>query len=253
MFFKTKSRYIALTLILLLLAVSVILLINKVSDSQKKLNQAADIIESLGKTSFSIDADISDSIDINTSFTIPISIPVHVRMNVSVNAPLSMNVPVMQTLKIPYSVRIDEIMPVDTFFIFPEGITTNINDSIGFNTKIKTRIWPGIRFPVTISGSMPLKQSLYLDPEKLHVSSEIPVHLRLNDSIPVYLDFTVPVKDTLPMNLLIDADATISFYAPLPVKGRLPLKMNTPVEIDFSKTPLKAKFDSLANVMRKIL
>lgn len=248
-----KPRYIVIFLSIAILAVAAVLLINKVIDSQEKLNQAADIIESLGNTSFFIDADISDSIDINTSFSIPVSIPVHVLMNVSVNVPLNMNVPVIQTLKIPYSVRIDEIMPVDTFFTFPDGITTNVNDSIDLNTKFKTRIWPGIRFPVTISGSIPLKQTLYLDPEKLHVSSEIPVHLRLNDSIPVYLDFTVPVKENIPMKLQIDADAMISFYIPLPVKGKLPLKMNTPVEIDFSKTPLKAKFDSLANVMRKIL
>lgn len=251
---KRIIKYILLILIIILLAVSSVLLIFKVRDSQQKLNQAADIIESLGNTSFFIDADILDSLDINTSFSIPVSIPVHVVMKVSVDAPLNMNVPVKQTLKIPYSVKIDEIMPLDTIFTFPDGLTTNVNDSIDVkNAKFRTRFWPGIRVPVTINGSMPLKQTLSLDPEKLHVSSEIPVHLRLNDSIPVYLDFTVPVKDKIPMELVIDADAMISFYAPLPVRGKIPLKMNTPVKIDFSKTPLKQKFDSLAKVMRKIL
>jgi hypothetical protein len=251
---KVKTRYIVFTfVILLLLTVSAILLINKISDSQKKLNQAADIIESLGKTTFTIDADIHDSIDINTSFTIPVSIPVHVVMKVKVDAPLNMNVPVKRSMTIPYSIVINEIMPVDTFFQFPEGITAAVNDSIPLNSRVKTKFWPGIKVPVTISGSMPINQTLSLNPEKLRVSSNIPIRLQLNDSIPVYLDFSIPVNDSIPMELLIDADAQISFYAPLPVKGRLPLDMNTPVKVDFSKTPLKAKFDSLANVMRKIL
>lgn len=250
---KTKTRYIAFTLVLLLLAVSVTLLIHKVNDSQKKLDKAADIIESLGNTSFTIDADIRDSIDIATTFYIPVSIPVHVLMNVTVSAPLKMNVPVLQTLKIPYSIRIHEIMPVDTFFYFPEGINAEVSGTIPIDSRMKIKFWPGLRIPFTVNGSMPLKQTLSLNPGKIKVSSEIPVHLLLNDSIPVYLDFTVPVKDTIPMNLLIDADAQITFYTALPVEGRLPLQMNTPVKIDFSKTPLKAKFDSLANVMRKIL
>ncbi|MFH0866000.1 MAG: hypothetical protein V1904_07380 [Bacteroidota bacterium] len=250
---KTKTRYVTFTLILLLLAVSAILLINKVINSQKKLNQAADIIESLGQTSFTIDADIHDSIDIATTFRIPASIPVHVLMNITVDAPLNINVPVTKFIQIPYSVRINEIMPVDTFFNFPEGINAAVNDTIPIDDRMRIQFWPGIQIPFVIKGTMPLNQTLSLNPGKMRVACEIPVHLLLNDTIPVYLDFTVPVKDTIPMNLLIDADALITFYTSLPVEGRLPLQLNTPVKIDFSKTPLKAKFDSLANVMRKIL
>jgi hypothetical protein len=249
-----KTRFILYSAaIVLLLTVMSVLLINKVIDSQKKLNQAADIIESLGNTSFSIDADIQDSIDINTSFDIPVSIPVHVVMSVRLDAPLSMSVPVKKSMHIPYSINITEIIPVDTFFRFPDGITAAVDDSIALNTQLKIKFWPGIRLPFNVTGNMPLNQTLSLNPEKLRVSSDIPIHLSLNDSMPVFLDFIVPVQDTIPMNLVIDADALISFYAPLPVKGKLPLKMITPVEIDFSKTPLKAKFDSLAKVMREIL
>jgi hypothetical protein len=250
---KYKPKYFIYIFVLLLLAVSAILLINKVIDSQKKLNQAADIIESLGTTSFFIDADIQDSIDINTSFYIPVSIPVHVLMNVSVNVPLNMNVGVKKTLKIPYSVKINDLMPVDTFFRFPEGINAAVNDTIPINDRLKIKFWPGMKIPFLVNGSVQLNQTLSLNPGKIRVASEIPIHLQLNDSIPVFLDFMVPVSDTLPMDMLIDSDAMISFYASLPVKGKLPLKMKTPVLIDFSKTPLKGKFDSLASVMRKIL
>lgn len=250
---KSGLRYILPSVFLVLMVVAAIFLINKVYDSQSKLEQAADIIESLGNTSFTIDADIQDSIEINTSFIIPVSIPVHVVMNVKVDAPLNMNVPFNKTLKIPYSVEINEIMPIDTLFRFPDGITADVNDTIPIHQKLKIRFWPGMNIPFSVSGKMPLNQSLSLNPGKIHVSSEIPIHLQLNDSIPVFLDFKVPVRDTIPMNLVIDADAMISFYASLPVTGKIPLKMNTPVKVDFSKTPLKAKFDSLAAVMRKIL
>lgn len=250
---NTKNRYVVFIIAILLLVFSAILLINKVFDSQKKINQAADIIESLGNTSFTIYTKINDSIDINTSFSIPVSIPVHVLMSVKVDAPMNMKVLVQKTLKIPYSVRIQEIMPVDTFFKLPEGIKADVDDTITLNSRLKIKFWPGMRIPFLVNGNLPLNQTLNINPGIIRVASEIPIRLCLNDSIPVFLDFIVPVQDTIPLNLLIDADAQISFYLPLPVKGKLPLQMNTPVKIDFSKTPLKAKFDSLADVMRKIL
>ncbi|MFH0894833.1 MAG: hypothetical protein V2A54_10405 [Bacteroidota bacterium] len=250
---KNKTGIIAIVLAVLLPVALAIYLSLKLNESREKLNQAADIIESLGNASFTIDADIQDSIEINTSFRIPVSIPVHVRMNVSVNAPLDMNVPINRQLNIPFSVKINQMLPVDTVFRFPAGIQALVNDSIPLNSRMKIKFWPGMRIPFKVQGTVPFNKALKLDPGNVRVASNIPVRLSLSDSIPVFLDFSVPVKDTIPMNLFIDSDAQITFYTSLPVRGRLPLKMKTPVKVDFSKTPLKARFDSLARVMRKIM
>ena len=250
---RNKTGIIALVLAVLLPAALAAYLWLKLGESREKLNEAADIIESLGKASFDVDADVTDTIDIATDFRIPATIPVHVRMQVSLLAPLNMDVPVEKRLSIPFSVKIDQLLPVDTLFRFPSGIQALVNDSIPLNNKLKIKFWPGMRIPFQVQGKVPLHKALNLDPGNVRVASNIPVRLRLSDSIPVFLDFTVPVKDTIPMNLNINADAQITFYSALPVRGRLPLKMKTPVRVDFSKTPLKAKFDSLARVMRKIL
>lgn len=240
-------------MLLILLSGLLVVLFIKFQNAKQKLDEAASIIESLGKAVFSIETDIKDTLDIETSFRVPCSIPVQVQMMIMVQAPINMDVPVKKDMLIPFSLRINEIMPLDTFFRYPEGISAYVSDSISIDNQLKIKFWPGMKIPFRTSGSIPMNQVLNIKPGGMRIASEIPIRINISDSIPVFLDFTLAVSDTMSMPLQINSRATISFYTDLPVQGRLPIHVMAPVEIDFSKTMLKERFDSLAFVLRKVL
>ena len=228
-------------------------LLIKLNDARHKLDEAANILESMGNSKFDIDAEIHDTVAINTSFKVLTSVPVHVSMWIDVAAPVQMNVPVKKELMIPVHLSIDELLSVDTLFRFPDGLKAPVHDSIPFNEKIAIRMFGLFKIPFKSSGTIHLDQDMFFNPEAVRVASEIPVQMQINDSIPVYLDFNMPVNDSLHFPLKISSRAMISFYEDFPVEGEIPIDMNSPVPLDFSKTPLKAKFDSLANIMRNLL
>jgi hypothetical protein len=248
-----KLNILLFTLAFLISGIIILVLLLKLSDAREKLDDAAEILESMGISKFDIDAEIHDTIPINTSFRVPISIPVHVSMWIDVTAPVQMNVPVRKELMIPVNLSINELLSVDTLFGFPDGLRAPVNDSIPFEEKVKIRMFGLFKIPFKSSATIHLNQDMFFNPESVRVSSQIPVQMQIHDSIPVFLDFMMPVNDSLHFPLKVSSKAMISFYEDFPVEGNIPIHMNSPVPLDFSKTPLKAKFDSLANIMRNLL
>lgn len=248
-----KLNILLFVLAFLTSGIIILVLLLKLSDAREKLDDAAEILESMGNSKFDIDAEINDTIAINTSFKVPVSIPVHVSMWIDVAAPVQMNVPVRKELMIPVNLSIDEMLGVDTLFSFPDGFTAPVNDSIPLDDKIKIRFLGLFKVPFKSTGTIRLDQDMTFNPEAVRVSSEIPIQMQIHDSIPVFLDFMMPVNDSLHFPLKVSSKAMISFYEDFPVEGNIPIHMNSPVPLDFSKTPLKAKFDSLANIMRNLL
>lgn len=249
---KTRTAIIISVTVLIISAVSVVAFC-KIRNAQQKLNLAADIIESIGNSSFFVEADVKDTIPVSTFITIPISIPVNVSLNMTMDVPLSMNVPINKSLIIPFSLDIHQIVPVDTLFNFPDKLDPMIDDTLDLNTKMKIRFWPGFRIPFRVEGNIPVKQNLSLDMKTVRVSANIPISMSVSDSIPVLLDFEIPVNESVSFPLKINTRATISFVEKVPIEADFPIQLKAPVEVDFKKTPLKAKFDSLSSVLREVL
>ncbi|HBG69633.1 MAG: hypothetical protein A2W93_12595 [Bacteroidetes bacterium GWF2_43_63] len=249
---KTRTGIIIAVAFLVIASVSVFAFY-KIRNAQQKLNVAADIIESIGNSSFFVEADVKDTIPVSTYISIPISIPVNVALNMTMDVPLNMNVPIHKNLTIPFSLDIHQIVPVDTLFNFPDKLDPLIDDTLGLDTKMKIRFWPGFRIPFRVEGNIPVNQNLSLDMKTVRVAASIPISMSLHDSIPVLLDFEIPVNESVSFPLKINTRATISFVEKVPIEADFPIQLKAPVEVDFKKTPLKAKFDSLSAVLREVL
>ncbi|HPS83123.1 MAG TPA: hypothetical protein PLA88_02320 [Bacteroidales bacterium] len=249
---KTRTGIIIAIAVLIIASVAVFAFI-KIRHAQNKLDAAADIIENIGNSSFFVEADVKDTIPVKTSISIPVSIPVNVALNMTLDVPLSMSVPINKKLTIPFSLAIHQIVPVDTLFNFPEKLSPLIDDTLGLSTKMKIRFWPGFRIPFRVEGDIPVQQNLSLDMKTVRVSAQIPIAMSLSDSIPVTLDFDLPVNENVSFPLNINTRATISFIEKVPIEADFPIQLKAPVEVDFKKTPLKNKFDSLSAVLREVL
>lgn len=249
---KVRSGII-ISVIALLLAAIAAGAIWKLRIAQEKLNTAADIIENIGNSSFIVETEVNDTIPVNTCISIPVAIPVNVSLTMTMDVPLSMSVPVRKNLSVPFQLDIRKIVPVDTLFTFPDKLSPLIDDTLGLNSKMKIRFWPGFRIPFKVEGNIPLQQNLSLDMKTVHVSADIPISMSLSDSIPVKLDFELPVNENVSLPLVINTRAMISFVSKVPIDAEFPINLNAPVEVDFKKTPLKQKFDSLSAVLREVL
>ncbi len=248
-----KKNYILLIAAILVITIIASFVFIKIRHAQQKLNQAAEIIENIGNSSFFIETDISDTIHVSTCIIIPVSIPVNVSLSMMLDAPLSMNVPVDKNLTVPFALNIEKIVPVDTFFHFPDKLYPFINDTLALESKMKIKFWPGFKIPFKVEGNIPISQNLNLDLKTVKVSSEIPISISINDSMPVKLDFELPVNQNISFPLKINTRANISFIEKVPIEADFPIQLQVPVEVDFKKTPLKLKFDSLASVLREVL
>lgn len=251
-----KSRawtWIAISVAFALLLLALWLVLLKYRNAQQKLDEAASLIESIGQSSFFVEADVSDTIPVSTFITIPMSIPVDVCMSMRIDAPLNMQVPVRKDLNIPFALSIREVIPVDTTFSFPEGMNPFVNDTLDMQSRMKIKFWPGFRIPFRVEGSIPIKQNLSLDMQTIRVSADIPIAMNIEDNIPVRLDFSIPVSDTLNLPINIRTRAMITFVEKIPIEADFPIQLKAPVKVDFATTPLKNKFDSLARVLRQVL
>jgi len=109
----------------------------------------------------------------------------------------------------------------------------------------------GIKVP--ISAVIPLKQNITLDLGRIPFETEIPVKIPISQNLPVNIKLSIPINMHVPLNVPVKSWATITFPNKLPVHGKIPLKMKVPVDIPLSSTPLKPKFDSLANVIKGLM
>ncbi len=250
---ERKKMWLIFSVFALTMLLVLIFALLRLQHAQKKLGESADMIESIGNSRFNVEALVTDTIPVSTYITIPISIPVQVSMSMTFDAPIHMNVPVNKSLMIPFSIDISQIIPVDTLFNFPDKLNPLISDTLDMATKMKIKFWPGFKIPFHVEGQVPLQQNLSLDMQTVRVSANIPIAMSINDSIPVRLDFELPVNETVSMPLKINTRATITFIEKIPIEADFPIQLKAPVEVDFGKTPMKAKFDSLARMMREVL
>ncbi len=240
-------------LIILLLSTFAVVALTKYRKADAQLDKAADMIEEIGRSRFEVIAEVDDTMPLSTTINIPVSVPVRVSMNLSIDAPFTMNVPVNQELNIPFHLDIQELIPIDTVFHFPDAIAPYVNDSFGLATKMDVRIFPGFRVPFRVSGIIPLNENLSFEMPSMRVKAVIPIEIDISESIPVKLSFNLPLNQNINLPLHINTAATISFIQEIPVHADFPVHLAVPVPVDFGSTPLKPRFDSLSRMLRDVL
>lgn len=248
-----RRFWFAIIVLTLLLIGTWVVLLMYYHAAESRMQQAADLIESIGDAKFFVEADINDTMPVKSSIRIPVQIPVLVSMSIMVDVPITMDVAVNNEMKVPFDLTIKQIVPVDTFFQFPDPVSAYVNDSLSLASKLKIRLWPGFNIPFSVKGEVPMQQGLIFSMQSMRISADIPIAMRVQDSIPVHLDMNIPIQEHLQWPMMVNSKATITFYEELPIEAMFPIHLKVPVEVDFSKTPLQSKFDSLGNIMRKVL
>ena len=88
--------------------------------------------------------------------------------------------------------------------------------------------------------------------ELLPVKSTVPVDLLIIDTLPVGLSLKIPVDINVPVEIPLKTKAKISFDGPLPVDADVPIKLSIPVDIPLESTSLSIYFKELGKRLRNL-
>ncbi len=249
---RTFVRSIALISLVLNILIVIVLVYMKIN-AGNKLNNAYDILKSLGEARIKYNVPYNDTLEINTEFKVTQKVKVFVELQFKNTINISDVVPVDQMIDVPINIVVNKLIQVDTAILIKDKLTVFLDEKIPVDQKVTIPLKgkKGINLPLYTV--IPLKQNISLDLGRIPFQTAIPVSIPISEKIPVNIKLNIPINMRVPLDVPVKSEAIITFPYTLPVHGKIPLKLNVPVNIPLSETALKPKFDSLANVIKSLL
>lgn len=242
-----------IALLLLNLGTIGILLMVK-SKAEKRLANASHFLRELGEQEIDHLVEVRDTIDMETEITITQPVPVDIDMLIRDKIPVRMNVGIHEGMMIPVSMKIDEVVHVDTSIIMKDKANVHAKSEIPVNQKF-TWLWGKNKGPkLKIKADIPLDQDMQIAfNDKLRFESDIPVRFTLKDNLPVNLDMDIPVDQKIDLELAVKQRAVVGFPVNLKMRAKIPITMDIQVKIPLRDTPIKTYLDKTANELDGML
>jgi hypothetical protein len=220
-------------------------------NAKKNLFNASKNLKAIGNGIISDTVTFDSVIRLDTEISILRTIPVNLKMTLNDSLKIAMTKSQPLSLKIPINLDINQLLHVDTTLTLADTLKLTTNGDISIDQK----------FTVFRKFKIPLKSSIPLKNEVLSAklqgatwfTSDIPIRLNINDSLPVELNLIIPINQKAKIDYLIKKSALISFPQKLRIKGLIPIHLKIPIQIELSKTVLKKYLDSTASDLNKIL
>jgi len=219
-------------------------------NAKKNLFDAAQNLKEIGNGIITDTVSFDSEIPLDTEISILRTVvDLKMTLNDSLKIMLTKNQPL--NLKIPIDIDLDKMLHVDAIL--------TLNDTLKFTTKgdipIDQKFTVFGKFKIPVKASIPLKNESFS--AKLQgptrFTSDIPIRLNINDSLPVNLNLVIPIDQKAKIEYLIKNSALISFPQKLRIKGMIPIHLKIPIQIPLSKTVLKKYLDSTATNLNNIL
>ncbi len=198
------------------------------------------------------DVNVKEDIPLNSAITVTDDLTVNIDMYIETEIPFTANIPVSEEMLVPIRMGVKDYIELDTLIWVTEPITILVDDTIPLDQKMKVTLFgkdKGPSFP--IKSKIPLKQSLLIDfAGPLPVKSTIPIDMLIIDTLPIGIEMSIPVDVMVPVKIPIKQAARISFTGPMPVDAMIPIEMNIPVDIPLEETSLAFYFRKLAKGLK---
>jgi hypothetical protein len=220
-------------------------------NAKKNLSDAAQNLKEIGNGIITDTINFESTISLDTEISILRTVPVDLKMTLNDSLKIMLTKKQPLNLKIPINIDLDKVLHVDTTLILNDTLQLTTNGNIPVDQKFTA--FRKIRVPV--KASIPIKdQSLSAKLQgATSFTSDIPIRLNINDSLPVNLDLVIPINQNAKIDYLIKNSALIGFPQKLHIKGVIPVHLKIPVQIPLSKTVLKKYLDSTASNLNNIL
>lgn len=250
---KFKKRIVLfLSLALIISVVLIIVLLSALKIMEFRLDKIGNTMEEMAVQHIVTNVDVNEDIPLNSAISVTEDLTVNIDMFISTEIPFTAMIPVSEDMLVPIRMGVKDYISLDTLIWVKDQITILVDDTIPLNQKMKVPIFGKNRGPsVPIKSKIPLKQSLLIDfEEPLPVKSTIPIDMLVIDTLPIGIEMSIPVDLMVPVKIPIKQSAKISFNGPMPVDATIPISMKIPVDIPLEETSLAKYFRKLASGLR---
>jgi len=248
-FQKRMMLFLTVAFIISFILIGVLLAALKIMEF--RLNGIGDTMEEMAVQHIITDVLVEEDIPLNSSITVTEELTVNIDMYIETEIPFTAMIPVSEEMMVPIRMGVKDYISLDTLIWVKDQITILVNDTIPLDQKMKMPIF-GKRGPsVPIQSKIPLNQSLLIDfEEPLPVRSTIPIDMLIIDTLPIGIEMSIPVDVMVPVKIPLKQSARISFNGPMPVDATIPITMKIPVDIPLEETSLAKYFRKLASGLK---
>lgn len=250
----TKTRIALLLLALSNLGIVAVLLYVR-SNAREHIELSAQHLENLGDQEINHTVFVNTTIPLDTEIEVTEPIEVEIELTIDEYVRIKANIPVRDLISVPIDLRVRENIEMDTTISVLDLINVNLDTEIAVDQKFlipRGKKGKGISIP--IKAKIPVNQDVQIgfnDP--MRVKSTIAVDIPVQQTIDVEFSIVVPMDQDVPLHLPLKTTAMVTFKHPMKVKGVIPVKLEIPVVIPLSKTPIKKSMENVANELRKMI
>jgi len=247
-----KRMMIFLSLAFVISFVIIAILLVALSVMGLRLNGIGNTMEEMAVQHIVTDVMVNEEIPLNSAITVTDELTVNIDMYIETEIPFTAHIPVSEDMLVPIKMGIKDYIELDTLIWVTDQINILVDDTIPLDQKMKVTIFGKDRGPsFPIKSKIPLKQSLLVDfDEPLPVKSTIPIDMLIIDTLPIGIEMSIPVDVMVPVKIPIKQSARISFNGPMPVDAMIPISLKIPVDIPLESTSLAFYFRKLAKGLR---
>ena len=249
-FQKRVMLFLTIAFVISFVLIGVLLAALKIMEF--RLNNIGNTMEEMAVQHIITDVEVNEDIPLNSAITVTDDLTVNIDMFIQTEIPFTAMIPVSEEMLVPIRMGVKDYIALDTLIWVKDQITILVDDTIPLDQKMKMTIFGKDRGPsVPIKSKIPLNQSLLVDfEEPLPVRSTIPIDMLIIDTLPIGIEMSIPVDVMVPVKIPIKQTAKISFNGPMPVDAMIPISMNIPVDIPLEETSLAKYFRKLAGGLK---
>ncbi len=255
--FKNLTKFQKRTMLFLILAFIlslgiIVVLLVALNVMGIRLNGIGDTMEEMAIQHIQTEVEVNQEIPLNSAISVTDELIVNIDMFINTEIPFTAEIPVTEEMLVPIRMGVHDYISLDTLIWVTEPISISVDDTIPLDQKMKMTIFGKDRGPsIPIKSKIPLKQDLHVDFNgPLPVKSTIPVDMLIIDTLPIGIEMRIPVDVMVPVKIPIKQQARITFNGPMPVDAMIPISLNIPVDIPLETTSLAKYFRKLAKGLR---
>ena len=249
-FQKRVMLFLSIAFVISFVLIGVLLAALKIMEI--RLEDIGNTMEEMAVQHIVTEVVVNEDIPLNSAITVTEELTVNIDMYIETEIPFTAMIPVSEQMMVPIKMGVKDYITLDTLIWVKDQITILVDDTIPLNQKMKVAIFGKNRGPsMPIVAKIPLKQSLLIDfDEPLPVRSTIPIDMLIIDTLPIGIKMSIPVDVMVPVKIPIKQTARIGFNGPMPVDAMIPISMTIPVDIPLEQTSLAKYFRKLAKGLK---
>jgi len=247
--FKWISIFNSIVLVIL-----ITILLYFLNTSNNRLLNLGQTLDDLSNEVIDYEVEIVTKIPVDTYVEVLNPIDLSIDMAIRKSIAFDADIPINQMVKLPLDLPLNQKIDLKTSFVVPDSFNVAVDADIDLNQKMKVYLIGKRGINMRVAGKLSINKSLKsFVPDSLNVLGQVPISIRVKDSITVPLKMKIPISLDVPVDLSIHDFVKAKMLSKVHFKGIIPVKMKVPVKIPLKETPLYNHLQKMKKQLTELL